>query len=563
MTIKGRLAMAMVIAGLMTIWIGEALAAATELSLQWTQEGTKISIRLEKKDEKHYVLYLPGGFAGKDPVIRINKNTDLIWDDTKYTNGSTLPASRFIGKTVRVSFTNGRDLGEIQVMQGSAIPSVFFTVTGNDLYRVQINQTRDIKEPATVVMIDRQGKVNASESLSSFKARGNSTFYVAKKSFTFAMERKADLAGMGKNKKWVLLANWFDISLIRNQMTYDLCRELGLKSTPDCRPVDLYINGSYNGTYLMTEKIQLKKNRLEINDLEEDYEMLLGKSTYEKARRRKGSSRDMKVLRWFNTAQEPADLTGGYLLEIEKPLHFSKNKDNAGFVTNGQMCVLINEPTHAGKKAVDYISNLVNDFHNAVLAQDGINRDTGKYYAEYIDMRSFATKVAIEEFCSNYDVQAASHFMYKDRDSVDPLLYCGPAWDYDLTYGNKDDGMRNPSKVDYVFNRSTATSFLYHWLLTHDDFRKMVRQIWDDELQPAAEVLLGKRAPKAESPLKSIQAYRKEIAESAAMNFTRWSAGRVADITDESGRTFEDAGDYLWNWISIRTEALAKVWLKD
>jgi len=178
-------------------------------------------------------------------------------------------------------------------------------------------------------------------------------------------------------------------------------------------------------------------------------------------------------------------------------------------------------------------------------------------------MRSFATKVAIEEFCSNYDVQAASHFMYKDRDSVDPLLYCGPAWDYDLTYGNKDDGMRNPSKVDYVFNRSTATSFLYHWLLTHDDFRKMVRQIWDDELQPAAEVLLGKRAPKTGSPLKSIQAYRKEIAESAAMNFTRWSAGRVADITDESGRTFEDAGDYLWNWISIRTEALAKVWLKD
>ena len=123
--------------------------------------------------------------------------------------------------------------------------------------------------------------------------------------------------------------------------------------------------------------------------------------------------------------------------------------------------------------------------------------------------------------------------------------------------------MRNPSKVDYVFNRSTATSFLYHWLLTHDDFRKMVRQIWDDELQPAAEVLLGKRAPKTGSPLKSIQAYRKEIAESAAMNFTRWSAGRVADITDESGRTFEDAGDYLWNWISIRTEALAKVWLKD
>ena len=563
MKIKARLAVTGIIAGLMMIWLGTALGAATEMSLHWTLNGTKISVQPEKKENLSHVLYLPGGCAGQDPVVRINKNTELIWDGTAYASGSTLPVSRYIGKAVTASFTNGKSLGEVRVMQGSAIPSIFVTITKDDLNRVTVNRTRDIKGPASVVMIDGQGGVNAAESLTSFTVRGNSTYFAAKKAYTFKMEHKVDLAGMGKNKKWILLANWFDISLIRNQITFDLCRELGLSSTPDCRPVDLYINGNYNGTYLLTEKIQLKKNRLEIHDLEEDYEALLGKSVYDKARFRKGSSRAVNILRWYGVKQDPEDLTGGYLLEIEKPLHFQNNQDCAGFVTDGHMCVIVKEPTHAGRKAVEYIGGLVNDFHNAVLTKDGKNPEDGKYYADYIDMSSFAAKVAIEEFSANYDVQAASHFMYKDRDSVDPLLYCGPGWDYDLSYGNKDDGMRRPEKVDYVYNRSTATSFLYRWMLTHDDFRKAVRQVWDQQLRPAAQVLLGKRTPKAGSPLKSIQAYQAEIAESAAMNFTRWNAWGVKDITDESGRTFEDAGNYLWNWISIRTEALDEAWLKD
>ena len=563
MRIKARLAMAGIIAGLMILWLGAALGAATEMSLHWTVNGADISVTPEKKENLSHVLYLPGGCAGRDPVVRINRNTELIWDGTAYATGSTLPVSRYIGKTVTARFTNGKSLGEVRVMQGSAIPGVFVTITKSDLNRVTVNRTRDIREPASIVMIDGQGGLNAAESLTSFTVRGNSTYHPAKKAFTFKMEHKVNLGGMGKNKKWILLANWYDISLIRNQITFDLCRELGLGSTPDCRPVDLYINGSYNGTYLLTEKIQLKKNRLEIHDLEEDYEALLGKKTYEKARFRKGTGRNVNIARWFGVKQEPEDLTGGYLLEIEKPLHFQNNQDCAGFVTDGHMCVIVQEPTHAGKQAVEYIGGLVNDFHNAVLAKDGVNPETGKYYAEYIDMPSFAAKVAIEEFSANYDVQAASHFLYKDRDSTDPLLYCGPGWDYDLSYGNKEDGMRRPEKVDYVFTRSTATSFLYHWMLTHDDFRKAARQIWEEELQPAAEVLLGRRAPKAGSPLKSIRAYQAEIAESAEMNFTRWNAWGVKDITDESGRTFAEAGEYLRNWISVRTEALAKAWLKD
>ncbi len=548
---------------LLILRICPALAASPVLSLCYESEGTEIAVRLvETKEKRDYVLYLPGAFGDREPTIRIDQDTDLIWDGTTYPNGGTLPVSRYVGRKISAKFANGRLLGDIQVMRGSAIPSLFFTVTANDLNRVTVNQKRDIKEPAGMVMVRGDGSLNADERLTSFKVRGNSTYFASKKSYTFKMTNKQDLGGMGRNKKWILLANWFDISLIRNQITYDLCRELGLTATPDCRQAEVYINGKYNGTYLMTEKIQLKKHRLEITDLEEQYEALLGQTAYEKAKRKKGSSNAIHIFRYFNQKAEPEDLTGGYLLEIEKPLHFSIDEESAGFVTDGDMCVTVKEPTYAGKEAVLYIAGVVNDFHNAVLSKDGVNKKTGKYYTDYIDLHSFAAKVAIEEFTANYDVQAASHFMYKDSDRVDSLLYCGPGWDYDLTYGNKDDGMRNPAKLDYIEKRANTTAFLYRWLLTHEDFRQATRKVLVEELQPASEILLGRREPPEGSQLKSIAAYQAEIADSAAMNFTRWNPRGVPDITDASGRSFEDAGAYVTNWVQVRTETLMEGWLK-
>ena len=560
---KERLAVLICAAGLLILLAGSALAAYPELQLSWKTGGQEISVRLWEESKRNYVLYVPGAVGDSDPEIRIDQNTDLIWAGETYENGSALPVSRFVGQTVATSFTNGRALGNVKVMQGSAIPSLFFTVTKEDLNRVTVNQKRDIKSPASVIMLSGDGSLETAQSLTSFKVHGNSTFFAGKKAYAFKLEKKADLGGMGRNKRWILLANWFDISLIRNQITFDLCREIGLTSTPDCRPADLYINGRYYGAYLLTEKIQLKKSRLEIRDLEEEYELVNGKEAYDKAKFKKGTGKAVHILKWFNVKEEPEDVTGGYLLEIEKALQFSQNLDCAGFVTDGQMCVVIKEPTHAGKAAVQYISGLVNDFHNAAMAPDGMNKKRGTYYAEYIDMRSFARKVAVEEFCANYDVRAASQFMYKDADSADPLLYAGPGWDYDLSYGNKDDGMRNPLKIDYVYTKSSNTAYLYHWLLTHEDFRKLTRQVYEEEILPAAEILLGRREAPAGSAMKSVARYQADIAESAAMNFTRWVARAIPDRTDESGNTFEDAGRFLLDWIGKRTDALTAGWLTE
>ena len=99
--------------------------------------------------------------------------------------------------------------------------------------------------------------------------------------------------------------------------------------------------------------------------------------------------------------------------------------------------------------------------------------------------------------------------------------------------------------------RSTDKSNLYHWLLTHGDFRQATRKLYDEVFLPAAEVLQGRRKAPEGSPLKSVPAYQAEIEESAAMNFTRWSARAIPDVWDGSGRTFADAGAYVKNWVNV------------
>ena len=554
---------------LLTLMVAAAQAAAPAVSFNWTVDGKEISVRLfEKKKDQNLFLFVPGALKGKDPVVVIDGKADLIWGEETYTSGSVFPAEKYLDQPVEVRLTNGQRKYKVTVMEGSPIPAMFFTVDSNDLRRVsnqykRINKNKvDIKEDAGMVMLAGDGNVSAAEKITSFKAHGNSTFFANKKPYQFKTEHKVDLVGTEKNKTWILMANWFDISLIRNQITFDLCREIGLASTPDCRQVEFYINGNYYGTYLLVEKIQLKKGRVEISDLEEQLEELNGRDKYDNAKWKQASGKGIcKIMNWFNIAEEPEDVTGGYLLEIEKPLHFSLMEDCAGLVTDKSMCVVIKEPTHAGRKEVEYVAGLMNDFHNAVLRKDGISPKSGKHYSEYIDMRSFALKMAVEEFSANYDVRAASQFMYKDKDSVDSKIYAGPGWDYDLTYGVKDDGMHNPLKENFILTRASNDGYLYHWLMTHDDFKSITRMLYEEVFLPAAEVLAGRREPKAGSPLKPVAAYQDEIRESAAMNFTRWSAKAIPDVWDKSGRTFEDSGAFVINWIDQRLDLMTEKWL--
>ena len=105
------------------------------------------------------------------------------------------------------------------------------------------------------------------------RGRGNSTWNTDKKPYKFKLDKGVDLFGMGKNKHWVLVANRFDNSNMRNRMTYWLGAKIGLEFTPQCIPVEVVMNDRYYGTYLLAEQVRIGTGRVEIDELDDiDYD---------------------------------------------------------------------------------------------------------------------------------------------------------------------------------------------------------------------------------------------------------------------------------------------------
>lgn len=97
--------------------------------------------------------------------------------------------------------------------------------------------------------------------------------------------------------------------------------------------------------------------------------------------------------------------------------------------------------------------------------------------------------------------------------------------------------------------------------MTHDDFKQLTRSLYDEELVPAVEILLGRRRASRDSYLYSIDEYIDMIAESAGMNFTRWTTSTITDLNKGSGLNFADATSYLKNWITQRFDIMTEQWL--
>ena len=100
-----------------------------------------------------------------------------------------------------------------------------------------------------------------------FKVRGNTTAlsWVTKKAFTFKFAKKKNVLGMGSGKKWFLLANAFDPTLLRNYTAFELARELGLEYTSNQKICELWVDGNFRGCYTLYEPVQEGKDRVNID----------------------------------------------------------------------------------------------------------------------------------------------------------------------------------------------------------------------------------------------------------------------------------------------------------
>ena len=102
------------------------------------------------------------------------------------------------------------------------------------------------------------------------RGRGNSSWNYEKKPYALKLEEKEELLGMTKSKRWVLLANYEDRTLMRNEIAFAIahCTDLstGMKYAPSGKFVELVLNGEHRGNYYLAEQIRAEKTRVNISD---------------------------------------------------------------------------------------------------------------------------------------------------------------------------------------------------------------------------------------------------------------------------------------------------------
>lgn len=557
-----RLCFAALLLALLCILPSAGAASKTYgITASFQSDGAEISVRA-RVVENRYMLFLPGPCDPSDVTITLEGVESLTAGDIPLESGKTADFSAILGDAQKLLSPKGKKIGTLTVYHGSDLPCMFLSVDAKQLKAVDKSKNNEITEGG-VIYVEPDGTVSYHGELTSLHGRGNSTFAYKKKPYQLKLPQKVSLSGMNKGKTWLLLANYLDLSLLRNKITLDLCREIGIPCAVDSRMVDVYINGLYNGLYLMTEKIQINKQRVNITDLEEITREVNDKAldSYPTFNEK---TKELPIFRGYEIPVDPEDVTGGYILEMEKSYRLRDNIDN-GFKTNKGLSITVKEPTCASRAQMRYIGSLFNDFHEAVWAKDGVSPVTGTYYADYIDLPSFARKFLVEEFSKNYDAQASSQFFFKDSDAVDGRIYAGPCWDYDLSYGNIRTGnFYNGSLPTGAYVTAAASKANLYWLLSrHDDFMAEVAAAYHDDLAPAIRILLGETEPSGDSPLQSIDAYVAAMDASARMNFVRWPAANVKGYYTGSGKNFDASVKYLRSFITKRFAFLDTQWPEE
>lgn len=466
---------------------------------------------------------------------------------------------------VFVAFANA-GCHKAEQKEHASLPSMQITMTPAQWDSVLAD--RDNKVSARAILLDAQGDTLYQGKLAYIKTRGNFTFTATKKSFSIKFPHKQNLFGLSLSKSFVLLANAFDESHIRNAIALDLATAFGI---PASRYVylTLYVNGVYKGLYQMTNKVDVGKRTLGITDLEKMNERANPKPLKEYEWFGKGRKKQVIQRKGVLLDNNPDDITGGYLLDITGPW-IDYTKSISGFVSDAEDNIRIRSPQYASPQEVDYIAERYNEMEAAVHAADGIHPITGKHYTEYLDMDSFVRYYLFNELIKNLDGGWSSFMIYKNNDTNDPKFYAGPAWDYDRSLDNPSFQTQKVSLVNefYVNAKNGIPGMansggLFYYLFKHEDFRRAVKDCYQNEISPACHeyletgsfdslsVLLSHEADQDNKFFPSRHAKNYEDAVSRATGFLRKSL----EFIDWFYATTEDERvtvNYIWIDGSVR-----------
>ncbi|MFY9154055.1 MAG: CotH kinase family protein [Prolixibacteraceae bacterium] len=372
-------------------------------------------------------------------------------------------------------------------------------------------------------MNDYNGKIG-------IEIRGSSSQSFPKKSYGFETKTSelvttdVSLLGLPEENDWILYAPYSDKTLIRNVLTFTLDASLGHYS-PRCRFVELMLNGTYQGIYVLMEKIKRNKNRVDI----------------------------AKLTALDNSGEE---LTGGYILKIDKSTGTGASGWSSDYSNDfGRTFYQIDYPkadvvTYSQKSYIqDYVRNMEKSLYQEKYSGPGS-------YHDYLNDSSFIDFMIVNELAKNVDGYRISSYLYKGKNE---LLNCGPTWDYNLAYGNAD-----------YYDGWTTNGFQYEAYLGNDYWQN---PFWWSKLikDPAYSGNLKRRWSSIRKKEYSnaritfvIDSLVNLLSEAQVRNFFKWPVlGKYVWPNYYIGSSYNSEVVWMKNWILNRLSFLDRQWPYD
>ena len=354
--------------------------------------------------------------------------------------------------------------------------------------------------------IDFEGKIG-------IELRGKTSLGFPKKQYGVEIQddagndKDAALLQLPAESDWVLNGPYSDKTLMRNYLAYEFSNRIG-RYASRTKFVELFLNDNgdatigdkhYVGVYLLIEKIKRGKDRVDIKSL------------------------------------KPADITGGYILKIDKMDRY----ETYFFTRSGTRLFHVYPKGHemsAAQKA--WIRNYMSEFEVALAGKDF--KDPERGYAKYIDTDAFIDHFIINELFRNIDGFRNSTYMYKDRGGK---LTMGPVWDFNLSMGNArfNEGWKTDGWLIYT----NPVPFWWDRLLQDRNFTKKLVKRWQT---------LRRDVLATSSLLDEIDRTAEYVSEAQKRNFRRWPilGRRVFGNPTREPSTYQQEVKQIKRWLQAR-----------
>lgn len=494
----------------------------------------------------------------------------------------------------KISEVSGRNVGHLYktacecgyAATYESIPTISIkTDNGQD---IQGNRTSAEYYACKVSVSDCDEEYAMTDVTARVKVRGNYSADYSKKPYKIKFGSKQVMLGVNENlkaKEWVLLADYKDRSLLRNPTVHYLADEMlgedGYYCT-DSRFVEVNVNGTYKGLYLLVEQQEVREERVNVAELADPEDFPVGSAEYEAA---------------MNAAMN--EVKTGYLVEMDAYANeevalerFSVSYKNGGKYADGsnvgtnkfQSMYAIKSKVYSQaqndfiKKTIEnayaVLADAVNNDHSDLAANPYLRLDENNNVVEdptiksdrevveaTIELDSLIDTFILNEICMDMDIGWSSFLMSIDMsESGSKKLAFQAPWDWDSALGfdvdETDDGVYSCMPYKGDSNSGTPRSLVNPWLTLLSS-----KQWFRDEV--AERYIELKERGVFENSIKRLDEFSAVYEAEINKNFDRWpeclTSGLGGNGYYNQCRTHESAKEYLKNFLKDRYAALDKL----